>query len=204
MAFSPSHNLTLPDMPTGQIETVVETWTKLYGAHLAPTSPLSKTWEQNPLSKDTGFVSKPKAQYRYMQIFENKGDAMGCSNPHPHCQAWTVTGIPEEPGHEFVQMANYQKKNGRSLLEDYARLETQKQERVVFENKAFLVVCPWWAVWPFEVMIVCKSHKHALIEFDQEERGLLAEAIHEVTTRYDNLFQTQFPYSEFPVHIERH
>jgi UDPglucose--hexose-1-phosphate uridylyltransferase len=133
-----------------------------------------------------------------MQIFENKGAAMGCSNPHPHGQIWTTTGLPEEPALELVQLQKYQKENnGKSLLADYVKVEMEKDERIVFQNKAFLVVCPWWATWPFEVMIVSKEHKRALVELDESERADFAEAIAEVTRRYDNLFETSFPYSEY-------
>ena len=132
-----------------------------------------------------------------MQIFENKGAAMGCSNPHPHGQVWTTTSLPEEPSLELEQLQNYRREQGgANLLEDYATLEAAKQERVVFENESFLALCPWWAVWPFEVMIVSKQHKRALVDFDDKEREDLAEAIAEVTRRYDNLFETQFPYSK--------
>lgn len=121
---------------------------------------------------------------------------MGCSNPHPHGQVWTVTGMPEEPGAELEQMIKYRKEQGGShLLGDYALLEASKQERVVFENREFLVVCPWWATWPFETMIISKTHKRALVDFSSEDRELLAEAIAEITRRYDNLFETHFPYS---------
>jgi UDPglucose--hexose-1-phosphate uridylyltransferase len=201
IAFSPSHNLTLADMDATQIETVVQTWTKLYGAHLSPTSPLQQVWQDNPLSKTEAIVSVPKAQYKYMQIFENKGAAMGCSNPHPHGQAWVISELPEEPGHELLQLVKYEKDNKSSLLEDYAALESQKKERVVFENAAFLVVCPWWATWPFEVMILSKKQKHSLVDFNEQERQLLAEAIADITRRYDNLFETHFPYSKMPVNL---
>jgi len=105
-------------------------------------------------------------------------------------------GLPEEPGLELIEMAKYRKENANShMLHDYATLESSKKERVVFENAAFVVVCPWWATWPFETMIVSRSHKRALVDFSDDERKLLAEAIAEVTRRYDNLFETHFPYS---------
>lgn len=133
-----------------------------------------------------------------MQIFENKGAAMGCSNPHPHGQIWTTTGLPEEPALELEQLQKYRRQQGgANLLEDYATLEATKQERVVFENKDFLAVCPWWATWPFEVMVVSKVHKRALVDFNSDERLSLAEVLAEVTGRYDNLFETQFPYSKY-------
>lgn len=121
---------------------------------------------------------------------------MGCSNPHPHGQIWTTTGLPEEPALELEQLKRYRREQGGSnLLEDYAKLELEKQERVVFENSAFLALCPWWATWPFEVMILAKEHKRSLVDLTEEDREMLAEAIAEVTRRYDNLFETQFPYS---------
>jgi len=131
-----------------------------------------------------------------MQIFENKGAAMGCSNPHPHGQIWTTTGLPEEPAQELEQLQKYRKEHGGgSLLGDYVKLELEKQERIVFQNSAFLVVCPWWATWPFEVMIISKEHKRALVDLSASEQLDFAEAIAEVTRRYDNLFETSFPYS---------
>ena len=121
---------------------------------------------------------------------------MGCSNPHPHGQVWTTTSLPEEPTLELEQLKKYRREQGgANLLEDYAKLEADKMERLVFENAAFLALCPWWAIWPFEVMIVAKEHKRALVDFLEEEKMMLAEAISEVTRRYDNLFETHFPYS---------
>lgn len=135
-----------------------------------------------------------------MQIFENKGAAMGCSNPHPHGQIWTSTGTPEEPAAELVQLQKYRQEHpGSNLLHDYAKLEVEKEERVVFQNKSFVVVCPWWAVWPFEVMIIAKEHKRALVDLSESEQLEFAEAVAEVTRRYDNLFETSFPYSKYPI-----
>ena len=122
---------------------------------------------------------------------------MGCSNPHPHGQIWTTTGLPEEPASEIEQFVKYRKEHsGRNLLEDYAKLEMEKEERIVFQNEGFLVVCPWWATWPFEVMIVSKQHRRSLVDLSEKEREEFAEAVAEVTRRYDNLFETSFPYSE--------
>ena len=131
-----------------------------------------------------------------MQIFENKGPAMGCSNPHPHGQVWVTTGMPEEPGLELEQLKIYHReKGGAHLLVDYASLESHQNERTIFENPAFIACCPWWGIWPFEVMVISRSHRRALPDFSEAESELLAEAIAEVTKRYDNLFETQFPYS---------
>ena len=199
ITFSASHNLTLADLTPAEIVPIIQTWTKLYTAHLSPKSSLIQVAGATtiaPHSHEESFAA-PNAQYRYMQIFENKGAAMGCSNPHPHGQVWTTTSLPEEPSLELEQLQNYRREQGgANLLEDYATLEAAKQERVVFENGSFLALCPWWAVWPFEVMIVSKQHKRALVDFDDKERKDLAEAIAEVTRRYDNLFETQFPYSK--------
>lgn len=201
LTFSAKHSVTLADMTAQEILPVVETWTRIYAAHLSPSNPLAgvagnlallKT-EPAPESK----VDKPRDQLRYMQIFENKGAAMGCSNPHPHCQIWTTSTLPEEPGKELVQMTKYRAEHGgRHLLADYVKLEIEKGERVVWQNEGFLVVCPWWAVWPFEVIVIAKRHVRALVDLTDDERLWFAEAIQEVTRRYDNLFECSFPYSK--------
>ena len=190
--------MTLADLAPREIVPVIKTWTDLYAAHVSPTCSLAKVAgaTTRPPEIHDGSVQKHSTQYRYMQIFENKGAAMGCSNPHPHGQIWTTTGLPEEPAMELEQLKTYRREQGGlSLLEDYAKLESEKKERVVFANKSFLAVCPWWAVWPFEVMIIARQHKRALVDFNDDERLELAEAIAEITRRYDNLFETQFPYS---------
>ncbi|KAL5332794.1 galactose-1-phosphate uridyl transferase [Aspergillus crustosus] len=198
LTFSAAHNLTLADLKPAEIVPVIDAWTDIYTKHLSPNSPLAAIAAKHTISPDSPAVNIPqtKEQYRYMQIFENKGAAMGCSNPHPHGQIWTTSSLPEEPAAELEQLKKYRSEHsGRHLLADYAALESKKQERVVFENDAFLVVCPWWAVWPFETMIVSKTHKRALLDLDESEKSQLAEAIAEVTRRYDNLFETHFPYS---------
>ncbi|OJJ80475.1 UDP-glucose:hexose-1-phosphate uridylyltransferase [Aspergillus glaucus CBS 516.65] len=198
LTFSAAHNLTLADLSPAEIAPVIEAWTELYTSHLSPKSPLAAIAPATtlPPNSPTTNLTKPKEQYRYMQIFENKGAAMGCSNPHPHGQVWTTSSLPEEPAMELEQLQKYRReRGGKHMLEDYAALESKKQERVVFENEAFLVVCPWWATWPFETMIVSKKHKRALVDLDVNEKGQLAEAIAEITRRYDNLFETSFPYS---------
>ncbi|BCS26403.1 UDP-glucose:hexose-1-phosphate uridylyltransferase [Aspergillus puulaauensis] len=198
LTFSAAHNLTLADLTPAEIVPVISAWTDIYIAHLSPNSPLAAAASKITISPDSPAASltKPKEQYRYMQIFENKGAAMGCSNPHPHGQIWTTSSLPEEPAAEVQQLQKYRREHsGRHMLADYAALESKKQERVVFENDTFLVVCPWWAVWPFETMIVSKTHKRALVDLNGNEKAQLAEAIAEVTRRYDNLFETHFPYS---------
>jgi UDPglucose--hexose-1-phosphate uridylyltransferase len=190
-------------MSPAQIVPIIETWTNLYTLHLSPKSPLAQVasaLKLPPLAQDD--ITKPSAQYRYMQIFENKGTTMGCSNPHPHGQIWTTTSLPEEPTIELEQLRKYRKEHGGShLLADYAELESKEKERTVFENRSFWAGVPYWAVWPFEVMIVSRQHKRAIVDLDATEREELAEVIAEITRRYDNLFETQFPYSKRPVNL---
>jgi UDPglucose--hexose-1-phosphate uridylyltransferase len=200
LTFSPSHNITLADMSSAEILPVVQMWTKIYSAHLSPHSTLASLAPPTTLqpTSPNSDITKATAQYRWMQIFENKGAAMGCSNPHPHGQIWTSTGTPEEPALELQQFQKYREEHkGCHMLEDYAKLEMEKKERIVFQNESFLVVCPWWATWPFEVMILSKKHKRALVELSEAEKLEFAEAIAEVTRRYDNLFETSFPYSTY-------
>jgi UDPglucose--hexose-1-phosphate uridylyltransferase len=197
ITFSPKHNLTLADMPAQTILPVIQTWTKLYTSHLDRHSPLLRSSKPTHSTPNGNIVDEPKQQFRYMQIFENKGSAMGCSNPHPHGQVWTTTSLPEEPGIELLHMSQYRREHGGAhLLEDYAKLETDKGERTVFENDSFWAGCPWWGTWPFEIMVVARSHKRALVDLDDKEKRDLAEVISEITIRYDNLFETSFPYSK--------
>ena len=200
LTFSPKHHLTLPDMPPADILPIVETWTRIYASHLAASNPLASIAAQMDLAQVAAppetVVAAPKEQLRYMQIFENKGAAMGCSNPHPHGQIWTVSGTPEEPALELIQLQKYRtENNGKHMLEAYATLEAEKKERLIFENESFLALCPWWATWPFETMILSRKHKRALVDLNEKEKLHLAEAVAEVTRRYDNLFETHFPYS---------
>ncbi|KAF4123051.1 UDPglucose--hexose-1-phosphate uridylyltransferase, partial [Geosmithia morbida] len=196
LTFSPKHSVTLADMPGRDILPVVEHWTRIYANHLSSSSPLAPAAAKLQLSLGPEDAPVPKDSYRYMQIFENKGAAMGCSNPHPHCQVWTTSSMPEEPGKELAQMTRYRAEHGgRHLLADYVKLELSKGERVLFQNDAFLVVCPWWAVWPFEVLLLPKRHVRSLVDLDDSERLQFAEAIQEITRRYDNLFECSFPYS---------
>lgn len=201
LTFSPRHDVTLADMTAAEILPVVRTWTRIYASHMAEGHPLAiqaKAFrdETKEEEEEETLPEPPKNQLRYMQMFENKGAAMGCSNPHPHCQVWMTSTMPEEPGKELEQMQKYRKAHGgRHLLADYAQLEMEKRERIVWQNDSFVVVCPWWAVWPFEVLILPKRHLRALVNLTEEERVAFSEAIQEVTRRYDNLFETNFPYS---------
>lgn len=198
LTFSAAHNVTLADMSPEEIVPIVKMWTEIYTAHLDPRSPLASIAKPThlPPSNPHVDVGTPHDQYRWMQIFENKGAAMGCSNPHPHGQIWTTTSLPEEPATELEQLRKYHRQQGgQHLLVDYARLEKEKGERVVWQKESFLVVCPWWATWPFETMILPLRHVRSLIDLSEEEQVHLAQAIAEVTRRYDNLFETSFPYS---------
>ncbi|KKA27710.1 hypothetical protein TD95_002358 [Thielaviopsis punctulata] len=198
LTFSPNHNATLPDMTPAEILPVVNLWSRLYAENLSPSNPLSHlTTTAEILAQPLAYpIAKSSKQLKYLQIFENKGAAMGCSNPHPHCQAWGISSMPEEPNIELYNMAKYRSENdGRHLLEDYVKVELEKRERIVCENDSFLVVCPWWAIWPFEVLLLPKRRVRAIVEFSALERLDFVKAIHDITTRYDNLFECSFPYS---------
>lgn len=171
ISFSPRHDLTLPQMQTGEIRKVVDLWQAEY--------------------KNLSLIPWIK----HIQIFENKGDIMGCSNPHPHGQIWAQSSIPVEVSKETYQQKAYFDTHNKSLLSAYIELELAKQERVVFENEHFAVVVPFWAVWPYETMIISKRHVNSLLGFTDDEKQSLADAIRRLTIRYDNLFETSFPYS---------
>lgn len=171
VCFSPRHDLTLARMHTPSIRAVVDTWADETRAAAAVP------WIQ------------------YVQIFENRGAAMGASNPHPHGQIWATETIPNEPAREEQAMALHQSRTGRCLLCEYADLERRAAERVVCENDAFLAVVPFWAVWPFELLLMARRHVGSIDGLDAGERNLLADLLRRVTTRYDNLFEAPFPYS---------
>jgi UDPglucose--hexose-1-phosphate uridylyltransferase len=131
----------------------------------------------------------------YVQIFENCGAMMGCSNPHPHCQIWASESVPNEAEKEQRSFSRYLRKNGGCLLCRYAELELQNRERVLVENEKFVALVPFWAIWPFEVLVVSKKHLESMELLSREDREGLAEILKKVTIRYDNLFRTAFPYS---------
>ena len=138
-------------------------------------------------------AANPRIQY--IQIFENKGAIMGCSNPHPHGQIWASWSVPLEVHKETVQQQLYFKDHWSSLLGAYLQLELKKQERIVIENEDFVALVPFWAVWPYETMIVSKRHVQHIGQFTEREKHGLAVILKQLTTRYDNLFSTSFPYS---------
>ena len=131
----------------------------------------------------------------YVQIFENKGAIMGCSNPHPHGQIWSQSSLPNEVFKKDKQQYDYFKFNKKTLLEDYLKQELKIRERIIFENRAFVVLTPFWAIWPYEVMIIPKMPQKSINELRIEETILFAEAISVVTKIYDKLFNCSFPYS---------
>ncbi|VEU22853.1 DEKNAAC103930 [Brettanomyces naardenensis] len=176
ICFSPNHGVTLPLMDVPGIVNVVNAWLKLYTT--------LKT------EHATG-----KAPYKYVQIFENKGAAMGCSNPHPHGQAWCLDTIPTEVNKELINMTKYRKENGTHLLGDYVKLEQQEKQRIVLENESFIVVVPYWALWPFETLLISKEHLRSVEDLNEAQKVDLATIIKQLTTKYDNLFNTFFPYS---------
>jgi UDPglucose--hexose-1-phosphate uridylyltransferase len=132
---------------------------------------------------------------RHVQIFENRGALMGASNPHPHCQIWANATVPNFPARELNSFQDYTDQTNSCLLCDYLQLELQRNERVVCQNDAFVVVVPFWAVWPFETLVLSKRHIAAISDLSDSERDLLGDILRRITTRYDNLFQTSFPYS---------
>lgn len=169
LCFSPRHDLTLPEMPLPEIRQVVDVWA-------AQTTELGR-------------------QYRWVQVFENKGAIMGCSNPHPHGQIWALSDLPNEAWKEDRQQRAYWAENGRSLLLDYAELEQQQGERLVCANAHWLAVVPFWAVWPFELLLLPRRPVLRLPDLTDAERDALADLLKQTLTKYDNLFQTSFPYS---------
>jgi UDPglucose--hexose-1-phosphate uridylyltransferase len=134
-------------------------------------------------------------EINYVQIFENKGAVMGCSNPHPHGQIWSQSTLPNEVEKKDNQQLDYFKKENNSLLENYLKQELKAKERIIFENDDFVVLTPFWAIWPFEAMIAPKKAQKNILELSDSEAKNYAEAISVITQVYDKLFNTSFPYS---------
>jgi UDPglucose--hexose-1-phosphate uridylyltransferase len=171
VCFSPRHDLTLSRMKRDAIRGVVDVW----------------------IDESGRIGAEPDISY--VEIFENRGAAMGASNPHPHGQIWATATIPNEPAREQEAFLAYRAKRGRCLLCEYLRTERERGERLVFENDDFTVLVPFWAVWPFETLILSRRHAGSLEQLSAGERDGLAGALKRLTTRYDNLFETPFPYS---------
>jgi len=171
VCFSPDHSKSLAHMNVKEIQKVVHVWQSEYAS----------------LGKEENI--------NYVQIFENKGAIMGCSNPHPHGQIWSQSALPVEVAKKDFQQKKYFDENETTILADYIKQELQLKERIIFENRAFVVLVPFWAVWPFEAMIVPKRVQKHIQEMTAEETLLFAEAISVLTKAYDKLFNTSFPYS---------
>jgi UDPglucose--hexose-1-phosphate uridylyltransferase len=171
ICFSPRHDLTLARMAVSDIERVVRVWAEQYRA----------------LGADQRIGS--------VQIFENRGAMMGASNPHPHCQIWASRSLPNETAKEFFAQTTYRDRHASCLLCDALALELATGERVVCANEHFVALVPFWAVWPFETLLLPRRHFGAMSELTAAEATGLADILRALTIRYDNLFETSFPYS---------
>jgi UDPglucose--hexose-1-phosphate uridylyltransferase len=171
VCFSPRHDLSLPELSQVDVEAVVKTW----------------------IDQTRGLAGRDEVAY--VQVFENKGAMMGCSNPHPHSQIWATSLIPNEPVKELAGLRDYRNRYGSCLLCDYLVAERANAERIVSTNEHFTALIPFWAVWPFEILIIAHRHLGALTDLDSQEISGLADLLRKVTARYDNLFEISFPYS---------
>jgi UDPglucose--hexose-1-phosphate uridylyltransferase len=169
ICFSPRHDLTLAEMEVSDIRRVIDVWSEQI--------------------VDLGET------YRWVQVFENKGQMMGCSNPHPHGQVWAGSAMPNEIQKEDRNQRAYFEAHRAPMLVDYAALEADEQVRVLVENEHWLVVVPYWALWPFETLVLPRRHVLRLPDLEDEERDALSGVLQALLIRYDNLFQTSFPYS---------
>jgi UDPglucose--hexose-1-phosphate uridylyltransferase len=169
VCFSPRHDLTLAELPPSDLERVIDTF-----------------------AQETAALG---ARYPWVQAFENKGEIMGCSNPHPHGQIWASSSLPSEAALEDRAQRAYLEARGRPLLSAYAERERQEGARVVLETASFLVVVPFWAVWPFETLIVARPPVARLPDLGGAQRADLALALGRLLRAYDRLFDVQFPYS---------
>lgn len=171
VCFSPRHDLTLARMDVADIAKVVDVWVEQY--------------------LELGARDFVKA----VQIFENRGAIMGCSNPHPHGQIWATSTLPNEMLKEQGRQSSYFAETGRPLLADVLKVELAANERIVYQNDTFAVLVPYWAIWPFETMVLPKRAVTGMDELTADERLGLADALKALTTLYDNVFETSFPYS---------
>jgi len=171
ICFSPRHDMTLARMDQATVRAVVDVWVEQY----VELSALENV--------------------NYVQIFENRGAMMGCSNPHPHGQVWASSMVPDLPAKETENLHRFKEKNGCCLLCDYVKMELEKNERIVVQNDSFVSLVPFWATWPYEMMTLPKRHMGSIDEMTSKERDDLADILRQTGVRYDNLFLTSFPYS---------
>jgi len=171
ICFSPRHDLTLPELSQAEVEDVIRTWT-----------------DQTRDLSERDFIA-------YIQVFENKGAMMGCSNPHPHSQVWASGHLPNEPAKELHAQNDYLRDHHTCLLCDYLAAEIKSGDRIVAANSHFAALVPFWAVWPFEILLIAQRHCGALTDLTPPEVAALADLLRRVTARYDNLFEISFPYS---------
>jgi UDPglucose--hexose-1-phosphate uridylyltransferase len=171
VCFAPRHDLSLPELSQEEVEAVVAAWT-------------DQTRQLGALD----FTA-------YVQVFENKGAMMGASNPHPHSQIWSSNYIPNEPGKEIASQSDYLRQHGSCLLCSVLADERKNGERVVAANEHFTALVPFWAVWPFEILLLAHRHYASLTDLTSLERAALADILRRITARYDNLFEISFPYS---------
>ena len=169
ICFSPDHSKTLPQLSVDQIRQVVD------------------TWQQQ--------CQQLGERYRSVQIFENKGALMGCSNPHPHGQVWAQQQLPTLVEKKHQSFADYYQTHDTNMLQDYVAKEQDNQQRIVVENNDWLVVVPYWAAWPFETLLLPKFSVSRMTELSEPQKVTLADIIKQITIRYDNLFKCSFPYS---------
>jgi len=171
VCFSPRHDLTIPRMTDAELRNTTRVLAEQY------RDLESRSWIRN------------------VQMFENRGTLVGASNPHPHCQIWASEAVPNTPEREGAAFKAYQGDRNACLLCDYLRIELEKRERIVCENEGFVTLLPYWANWPFETMVLPRRHINAFMELNDPELALLGDILRRTTIRYDNLFQTAFPYS---------
>jgi UDPglucose--hexose-1-phosphate uridylyltransferase len=171
VCFSPDHSKSLAQMEVISIDKVIEAWQNEYN------------------------ILGSNEKINYVQIFENKGSVMGCSNPHPHGQIWSQSTLPNEVFKKDEKQKKYYSKNNRSLLGDYLKQELESEERIIYQNDHYVVLTPFWAIWPFETMIIPRKHSANISLISKKERLGFADSILRITKAYDKLFQCSFPYS---------
>ncbi|HUA59458.1 MAG TPA: UDP-glucose--hexose-1-phosphate uridylyltransferase [Verrucomicrobiae bacterium] len=171
ICFSPRHDLTIANMELADLRNVVDVWVEQFTS--------------------LGCLDA----IGHVQIFENRGAMMGASNPHPHCQIWATRTVPDRVAQEQHNQLAWKGQHSSCLLCDYARLELDAGDRVIDENDSFVVVVPFWAVWPFETLVISKQHLTGLDELNMDGRDGLADILQRVTARYDRVFRAPFPYS---------